>query len=385
MKRRAKGDGCILKLKGCRFWYLQFFNSAGRKVRISSKTEDRQNALDQLRKYTADKDAGSAAVDAKRITYAELRSALLASYNERGNKSLLTTADGAETVPGLPQLDQFLGFDSANPGPTVAHLGTETARRFIKQRQEEGAGNAVINRSLAALRRMLNLAKREGRIASVPFIPMLKEPPARKRFLAVDDFERLLKLLPGHLRPLVAFLYWCGVRLGEALQVEWPQVDLERGLIRLEEDQTKSGEAREVPIPAPLRPVLEDAQQKEGRVFDATNLRKEWCKACAAAGLGTLTTVEGKPYDPVYSGLTIHDLRRSAVRNLVNAGVPQTVAMSISGHKTVSVFLRYAITSPADKLAAMRAVESSSLIRSRSGKKRPRKSLKPAKTAGLLA
>jgi len=84
-------------------------------------------------------------------------------------------------------------------------------------------------------------------------------------------------------------------------------------------------------------------------------------KACAACGLGSKIKVKGKPYDPRYKGLTLHDLRRSAVRNLVNAGVRERVAMQITGHKTRSVFDRYHIVSPLDVTNAMRAVEAASL------------------------
>jgi hypothetical protein len=51
-----------------------------------------------------------------------------------------------------------------------------------------------------------------------------------------------------------------------------------------------------------------------------------------AAGLRTLTPVEGRPYDPLYFRLTLHDLRCSAVLNLVNAGVPERVAIKITGY-----------------------------------------------------
>jgi integrase len=96
-------------------------------------------------------------------------------------------------------------------------------------------------------------------------------------------------------------------------------------------------------------------QERGETVFDGTNLRKAWHRACVAAGLGTLTEVKDK--DPVYSGLIVHDLRRSAIRNLIRAGVRETVAMAISGHRTRSVFDRYNIVSTEDIAAAMKQVQ----------------------------
>jgi len=51
--------------------------------------------------------------------------------------------------------------------------------------------------------------------------------------------------------------------------------------------------------------------------------------------------------------LIFHDLRRSAVRNLVAAGVDQSVAMRVTGHQTISVFQRYRIVSDNDVRAAL--------------------------------
>jgi integrase len=159
----------------------------------------------------------------------------------------------------------------------------------------------------------------------------------------------------------VIFLYYCGVRLGEASQIDWKQVDLKAALIRLEEDQTKNSEARVVPLPDILVTLLTQVDPKDGLVFDTTNLRKEWHKACVKAELGKFIEVEGKT-DPRYTGLIIHNLRRSAIKNLMKAGVNEKVAMQISGHKTRSVFDRCHIVDEQDVVEAMRRVQGKGLV-----------------------
>lgn len=371
MGRRAKGEGSLLKIYGKKdakgnkkavseIWYAQYRHH-GKTVRVSTGETSKMKALYVLRRLMSERDSGLAP-DANKLRYGDLRRMLIDNYREKENRTLTTDADGEETVHGLYQLDQFFGFSADNPGPRVFEITPQTSQQFARKRREQGAGNAIINRGLAALRRMLRIAYEDSRIQRVPKIHFLKEPPARKGFLELQKFDKLLALLPTHLKPLIIFLYYCGVRRGEALQIEWPQVDLDARLIRLEEAQTKTDEARVVPLPAQLVMMLRAIEPKTGKVFDDTNLRVEWQKACAACGQGTRTLVEPEDEDSwpwyKYEGLAIHDLRRSAVRNLVTiAGVPEKVAMTISGHKTRDVFDRYHIVSTTDVTAAMSRLE----------------------------
>ena len=385
-QRRDRGEGGVFKMikngVESRFFYIQYYQG-GRPVRISSGTEVKQEALAQLRKLMGDRDQGAApANEVKRLRYADIREILLSHYTDQGHKSLRVKADGSDSIPGLTVLDEFCGFKTANvdgtvtvtdKGVPVTSLTTDFARRFTNERRKDGTGNAAINRSLAALRRMLTLAKAEGKISIVPTINLLKEPEARKGFLEREDFNRLIAVLPTHLRPLVTFLYCCGCRIGETLQITWGQVNLAERLITLEPEQTKNKSARIIPLTSELVALLSEIESDDddAKVFNGTNLRKEWMKACALVGLGEVTEVEDKPYDPQYEGLTLHDLRRSAVRNLRKAGVPEGVAMKISGHKTRSVFERYNIVDASDVREAMKQTEVAALAALAEGRKKP--------------
>ena len=88
------------------------------------------------------------------------------------------------------------------------------------------------------------------------------------------------------------------------------------------------------PVSARVRPLRREAHSK-------------WRKACERVGLGELVAVEGTE-KKVWVGKIPHDFRRTAVRNMVRAGVPEKIAMAISGHKTRSVFDRYNIVNEAD-------------------------------------
>ena len=129
---------------------------------------------------------------------------------------------------------------------------------------------------------------------------LVEQQSARMKEHYKDPENYAQPLLPTHLKPLILFRYYCDVRVGEALQIEWPQVDSDAGLIRLEEEQTKTDEARYAPLPAELIMLLREINPKVpkvpkvGKVFDDSNLRVEWQKACAACGQGTRNAGEAE-------------------------------------------------------------------------------------------
>ncbi len=336
--RREYGAGSLRKHKGSKNWYIRYYLPDGRRIEEPTGTPVKQRALALLQKRLAERELGvSPAQDLKKLTYESIRQSLLDDYRMKGRRSL---RNGRLAFGGLSHLDKFFA------GKSVAVITSDTIRRFIAARQADGAQAATINRSLALLRRMLNLARIEGKIQTVPYFPALKENPPRKGFVTHEQFGRLLAALPERLKPLIMLLYWTGVRVGEARKIEWPQIDLNQRQIVMLGEQTKSGQPRILPLPDELVATLETVLEpnRRGRVFYQGSFRRSWARACERAG---------------YEGLLVHDLRRSAIRNLRESGVPESIIMLISGHRTTAVFHRYSIASTEDLHRAMKQLEAS--------------------------
>jgi integrase len=200
---------------------------------------------------------------------------------------------------------------------------------------------------------MFHLVVADGKLAAVPHIEMLPEASPRKGFLEVEQFDRLRGYLPEYLRPVLTMGYYTGMRLGEIRNLKWENVDLAEKSIRLYQDETKTGEPRTVPLIGELPAMFKSLRQESRSAYvfgdraPLGSFRNAWQTACVRAGLGKKGEPLENGYVP-YTGITPHDLRRSVVRNLVCSGVPEEIAMAISGHKTRALFDRYNIVSERD-------------------------------------
>jgi hypothetical protein len=161
------------------------------------------------------------------------------------------------------------------------------------------------------------------------------------------------------------------------LSLTWAQVDFVAGVIRLESGATKNGEGRTFPfgLLPELAALLEDRKAKtrrleheqeriitlifhvDGEPIWPKRFYRHWWKAAKSAEVYRERTDAST--GRIRRGPIPHDFRRTVVRNFERAGVPRSVAMKLTGHKTEAVYRRYAIVSEADlaegvkKLAAM--------------------------------
>jgi integrase len=142
-------------------------------------------------------------------------------------------------------------------------ITTVDVKAFIAKRQEEGSSNGKINRELACLKRMFNLALQAEKITRKPYFPMLVENNVRQGFFERWEFEVVLAKLSNCLRLPFTFAYHMGWRAqSEVLLLTWQQVDLEIGAVRLEVGSTKNKDGRLIYLAQELRALLE-AQWQE--------------------------------------------------------------------------------------------------------------------------
>jgi integrase len=269
----------------------------------------------------------------EKVSFEDLLRSVERDYEIRGLKSV------RQLKSHLAHVRAYFGDDRA------LGVTTERLRDFVAHRQKAGSKPASIKRQLEAIRRAFTLATEAGTVTYAPAIPSLTVQNARQGFLSRADFEALLgSMTDADVRDFADWGFWTGMRKGEIASLTWDTLDRDgnRWTLRLHAKDAKTGHGRALALEGPVRAVVE--RRLAARRLDCPfifhragepigEFRKAWATALRRAGL---------------RGLRFHDLRRSAVRNMVRAGVDPAIAMKVSGHRTRAVFDRYNIVSEDD-------------------------------------
>jgi len=376
--KRTRGTGSIFRMKGSANYWIKYYRN-GKPIRESADTTKEQKAGKLLQQRLGQVENGTL-IDPpnRRLTVDDIYTSLLQVYQIDDKASF----EGTEQRWNKRLKLHFGGVRALN-------VTTPTIERYVLWCREQGLANATINRDMAALRRAFNLALRSRRIQQVPAFPRLKESAPRSGFIEEPQYRELVKHARVlWLRALLTTAYSFGFRKGELLNLRVKQVNILERTIRLNAGETKSGDGRVVRLTQDALLLLQACISGKGGddyVFTRENgeqvcdFREAWASLCCAAGLGQVlcpncsnsgqgiavaVDSEGRcvqckkrPKHPLYVGPIFHDLRRSAVRNMVRRGIGERVAMQISGHKTRTVFDRYNIVSESDLIEAARKIE----------------------------
>jgi len=366
MSKQVRGLGRIFRPRGrdkrtgeqkeFAIWWIEYCVRS-KQYRESSHSTNAAVARQLLKQRLGELAAGTfIGPQRDRTTFDDLAQMVSDDYRANGKRSLDRIEDAINHLRV-----QFGGMKAID-------ITADRVTAYTAARKREKAANATVNRELSALRRMFRLGERAGKVATRPYIALLREDNVRIGFFEPEQFAAVWTRLPEDLRAAIEFAYLTGWRLkSEVLALQWWQVDFEAGMVRLEPGTTKNADGRAFPFAAlPALERLVRTQAERTRAIERASgsiipwvfhrqgrpiryFRRPWMRACRLAGLPDRLP---------------HDFRRTAVRNLERAGVPRSVAMKLTGHKTESIYRRYAIVAEQDlkdgvtKLAALHRVQS---------------------------
>ena len=228
-----------------------------------------------------------------------------------------------------------------------------TAGDVDKMRAERRTGDhavtaATVNREVAFLRHVFNVAIRDGQTERNPVarLRFFKER-GRVRYLSDEEEPALMKALPDdESRQRVTVLLHTGLRKAEFLGLTWKHVDFKAGMLTI--PRSKNGEARHVPMASSVREILSRRPRPlkaDTLVFPNTegNADLRWAEKTVPAAVSAAKIEDFR----------LHDLRHTFASRLAMAGVDLLTVMQLGGWKSLAMVQRYAHLSPGHRQTAI--------------------------------
>ena len=242
----------------------------------------------------------------------------------------------------LRHLQKFFGTERQLSEITSADI------EGYKMHRKARVSGSTVNREMALLKRMFNLAiEWDFFLGQNPFrkVKFFREFNTGLRVLSREEEEKLLQNAAPYLQDLIRFALNTGMRVGEIFSLRWSNVDLEKDVLNVFAPKTQK--IRGIPINADARKVLEYwalgkrnefifYNPETGKPF--VDLKAGFKLACKKAGI---------------EGVTWHTLRHTFASRLVDRGVDIVTVKELLGHSSITVTMRYTHTNLESKRAAV--------------------------------
>jgi len=231
-------------------------------------------------------------------------------------------------------------------GKSLSQISPKMIEHFKSSRIDKNeVAPSTVNRDLACLKRIYNLAIRWGFAENNPVnkVDFFKENSGRLKYLATEEISLLLSVCPPYLRDIVEFVIHTGLRRGELFSLKWSDIDLKNKLLILK--NTKNNEERVIPLNDIALNVLRRVPRQ---------LHSEYVFTSPATKTGSQIIDIKKSFKTALEKAGIkdfrfHDLRHTFASHLIMAGVDLTTVKELMGHKDIRMTLRYSHLSPDHK------------------------------------
>lgn len=345
-------EGRVIEREGKHYARIRYTDESGVRRDKWYRAESPSKARSLLKEKMKELDGGgSRLLDAERMTFGDL-----AAHFEEGYLTEAHYVDGRK-VSGLRSLktaERLVEILKDHFGKkrlrAVTHGDIRAYKTLRLRTPKRGDGQrsiAGVNRELAMLRRMLNVALMEGWILKNPFnsggsLISVADERKRERILTRAEEAALLGACERedkskrqrclHLRPILICALDTGMRFGELRTLRWRNVDLEGGLITVEAFNTKTLKQRTIALTARLADELGKLWEQSPKDPDVlvfgiqSNVRRSFSAVCKTAKI---------------TGLRIHDLRHTAASRMVEGHLPLSEVGKILGHQQPQTTWRY--------------------------------------------
>jgi integrase len=344
MAETPKGDFKVTERKAMIYkrndiyWYNFWFN--GHHVQASTKQKNARSARQMEAAHKTRLAKGEVGIEERKPA------PTLKGFSERFKQYIeVRSADKPATIEFYKsKLGRLLEFE-ALANAKLDSIDEGLIEKYVQMRRKKKLSPASVNRELATLRRMLNLARQWKLIVSLPEIKMLPGERVREFVLSYDQEQNYLDFAPQPLRDVALLILDTGLRIGEAVNLEWSDIVLEPvgnaryGYLRVRKGKSQNAK-RNISLTARVRQMLINRHSEVTYVFQGKTEGSFLATSLNHQHSAVRTSLK------LSQEFVLHSLRHTMLTRLGEAGVDAFTIMRIAGHSSITVSQGYVHPSP---------------------------------------